>query len=163
MKVGIVSDTHRNTKRPPLAIETFREAGIRRVIHLGDVTNGKVAELFAPFDAWFVYGNADRDLEELRSTVDSLFGSGRLAEYHQLEWEGVKIAAVHGHTDRLGELVNSGHFNIVLHGHTHKRRDEMVARTRVINPGALGGIKWQSRSYAILDLPSGALEYIELE
>jgi hypothetical protein len=163
MTIGIVSDTHQNTKRPMQAIETFRERGIRTIFHLGDVTTAKVVRLFEGFDAYFVYGNADRDLDALDREVTSLFGAGRLAEWHELTCEGVKLALCHGHTGKLRELVDSGRYDLVLHGHTHKRRDEMFDRTRVINPGALGGIRWQSRSYAVLELPSASLEVIETE
>jgi hypothetical protein len=163
MTIGIVSDTHQNTNRPMQAIETFRERGIRTIFHLGDVTTGKVVRLFEGFDAYFVYGNADRDLDALDREVTALFGEGRLAEWHELDWEGVKLALCHGHTGKLRELVDSGRYDLVLHGHTHKRRDEMVGRTRVINPGALGGIRRQSRSYAVLELPSASLEVIEPE
>jgi hypothetical protein len=109
-----------------------------------------------------VYGNADRKIDELRESVERLFGADHLAEWHGFEWEGVRLAMVHGHTGRLSELMEGGEYDVVLHGHTHKRRDETVGRTRVINPGALGGIKWQSRSYAILTLPEGRLERYEL-
>ncbi|NBC30670.1 MAG: YfcE family phosphodiesterase [Spirochaetes bacterium] len=161
MTIGIVSDTHRNAKRPQEAIATFHERGIMTVFHLGDVTTAKIVRLFDGFDAYFVYGNADRDLDALAEEVTSLFGEGRLAEWHELTLEGVSLALCHGHTRKLHELSESGRYDIVLHGHTHKRRDEMVGSTRVINPGALGGIKWQSRSYAVLELPSASLEVIE--
>lgn len=140
MTIGIVSDTHRNTKRPQQALATFHKRGITTVFHLGDVTTPKVVRLFDGFDAYFVYGNADRDRDALGAEVASLFGEGRLAERHELAVQGVNLALCHGHT----------------------RRDEMVGSTRVINPGALGGIKWQSRSYAVLELPSASLEVIEI-
>jgi len=162
MTIGIVSDTHRNTKRPQQALATFHDRGITTVFHLGDVTTPKVVRLFDGFDAYFVYGNADRDRDALGAEVASLFGEGRLAEWHELSVQGVNLALCHGHTRKLHELTESGRYDIVLHGHTHKRRDEMVGSTRVINPGALGGIKWQSRSYAVLELPSASLEVIEI-
>jgi putative phosphoesterase len=162
MTIGIVSDTHQNVARPQQALEHFRSRGIRRVLHCGDVTGPKVMTLFADFQTYVVYGNADRKIDELRESVERLFGADHLAEWHGFEWEGVRLAMVHGHTGRLSELMEGGEYDVVLHGHTHKRRDETVGRTRVINPGALGGIKWQSRSYAILTLPEGRLERYEL-
>ncbi|MFP4484568.1 MAG: metallophosphoesterase family protein [Spirochaetaceae bacterium] len=162
MTIGIVSDTHRNTARPREALDTFRDRGIQTVFHLGDIGGAKVVTLFSGFDAYFVYGNADRNMEELTREIEGTFGEGRLAELHDLEFEGVRLALCHGHTRKLDELVSSGDYDIVLHGHTHKRRDETVGGTRVINPGALGGIKWQSRSFATLELPSGSLEWIEV-
>ncbi len=163
MTIGIVSDTHRNTARPRAALDTFRERGIQTVFHLGDIGGAKVINLFRGFNAYFVYGNADRNMEELTREIEAGIGAGRLAEWHDFEFEGIRLAFCHGHTRTLDDLIADGTYDIVLHGHTHKRRDETVGSTRVINPGALGGIKWQSRSFATLELPSGAIEWIELQ
>ena len=35
--------------------------------------------------------------------------------------------------------------------------------TRVVNPGALGGTRRQSRSFCLLDLSTGEIEFVELE
>ena len=47
-------------------------------------------------------------------------------------------------------------------GHTHRRRDQTIGRTRVINPGALGGVRWQRRSFCILDLATGEARFVKL-
>jgi len=62
----------------------------------------------------------------------------------------------------LYHLVNSGEYAYVFHGHTHYRADWWAASTRVINPGALGGTKRESRSICIIDLESGEAQFIEV-
>jgi predicted phosphodiesterase len=37
-----------------------------------------------------------------------------------------------------------------------------IGRARVINPGALGGRRRQSRSFCILDLTTGEIRFVEL-
>jgi hypothetical protein len=38
--------------------------------------------------------------------------------------------------------------------------DKRIGRTRVINPGSLGGLKKQSRSVALLDLETDELNFV---
>jgi hypothetical protein len=79
------------------------------------------------------------------------------------EIDGVRFAALHGNTPGIvTQLSSSGKYALVLHGHTHRRRDQMLFRTRVINPGALGGLAVQSRSFCTLDFKNGELNFIEV-
>jgi predicted phosphodiesterase len=49
----------------------------------------------------------------------------------------------------------------VFHGHTHVAEERKSGRTRVINPGALH--RARPKTFAILDLASGALESVEVD
>ena len=70
---------------------------------------------------------------------------------------------IHGDNEEaLANLITSGRYAYVFHGHTHRRRDQMVGHTRAINPGALGGRRWQSRSFCILDLETGKAGFVEI-
>lgn len=51
----------------------------------------------------------------------------------------------------------------MFHGHTHRRHDGRVGATRVINPGALDGLRYEKRSFAILDLANDYLRIVEIE
>jgi predicted phosphodiesterase len=73
---------------------------------------------------------------------------------------GKRIAAIHGHnTHLLQTIIENGHFDYVFHGHTHRRRDDEIGGTRVINPGAIGGAFRSSRSFCILNLENNDLNY----
>ena len=50
----------------------------------------------------------------------------------------------------------------IFHGHTHRRRDEVVHGTRIINPGALGGMSREHYSFCIVDLGLEDVEFIRL-
>jgi predicted phosphodiesterase len=62
----------------------------------------------------------------------------------------------------LDGLIGSGKYAYVLHGHTHRRRDQTVGSTRVINPGALGGMRRERRSLCILDLTTARARFLKL-
>jgi hypothetical protein len=70
---------------------------------------------------------------------------------------------VHGHREgELRRVISAGEYAYVFHGHTHRRRDEHIGPTRVISPGALGGMRWQQRSFCILDLETDRVTFIEV-
>jgi predicted phosphodiesterase len=70
---------------------------------------------------------------------------------------------IHGDNEKvLGNLISSGKHAYVFHGHTHRRRDQTIGHTRVVNPGALGGTRRQSRSFCILDLATGEMRFVKL-
>ncbi len=155
MLIGLISDTHDQLQATREAAETFRRLGVRLVLHAGDVKRPGTLRLLAGFDLWLALGNGDRD-PQLVVTASELFGVGRADDYHLLTLANRQVALVHGHqTWLLNDLIHSARYDYVIHGHTHIPRDAWVGRTRVLNPGALGGRNFIGRSFATLDLNNG--------
>lgn len=162
MEIGVISDTHDNLDNLEEALAILRGEDITTLVHCGDVCGAGVIEALADFDVWIARGNMDRD-PELSRAVEKILGDGRLAHTHTLTLGGYSAAVSHGADGgRLRGLIASGEYLYVFHGHTHRRRDQWVGSTRVINPGALGGIRWQQRSFCILDLETDEIQFIEL-
>ncbi len=163
MKIGILSDTHNNAENTQVALSTFRARGISKLIHCGDLTTPGIVRLFANWDLTFVFGNMDRDRTALIQAAKSV--GLRIPQRTQIvEVDGASIAVTHGdHAAELFRLQVSRKHAYVCHGHTHERRDERrnTYGVRLINPGALGGSKPQTRSIAILDTETGEVEFIE--
>lgn len=164
MRIGILSDTHNRKEAMALALAVLRREGIDTLFHCGDVTTLETARLMVGFTVHYVYGNGDTDALDIHqmlqaSNVDCTGGlvfSG--------EVDGVKIAATHGHlAGKVAALVGSREYDYVFHGHTHIRRNELIGRTRVINPGALGGTRNEGRNLCILDLRSGEIDFPDLD
>ncbi len=152
MLIGLISDTHNQVQATRTAAETFRRLGVEIVLHTGDVKQPEILHLLADFDLWLALGNGDRD-PRLVETAAELFGPGRADDYHILTFEGMRIMMLHGHHTRfLKEVTHGGAYDYVIHGHTHIPRDKRIGKTRVLNPGALGGRNYVGRSYATLDL-----------
>jgi putative phosphoesterase len=162
MRIGIISDTHDNLNNLKTALEILEQSEIRILLHCGDLSGPAAVEAMSGFDTWIARGNVDHH-PELEPTVQEALGNGRLAERHRLGLEGRSALLVHGHREaELRRVISAGEYAYVFHGHTHRRRDEPVGRTRVINPGALGGMRWQQRSFCILDLESDRVKFIEV-
>ena len=87
--IGVISDTHVPDRAPalhPRVLQVFRQAGVERILHDGDVmVPGVLDELARVAPVQAVRGN--RDFFALRHLPTSL----------SLECEGVKIGLAHGH------------------------------------------------------------------
>ncbi|MFQ3670371.1 MAG: YfcE family phosphodiesterase [Verrucomicrobiia bacterium] len=136
-RIGVVADTHNRV--PPRVLEAFD--GVDEVWHLGDVVD--------------------------EGTLDPFFGLG------------VPLTVVRGNNDfgpwpYVADLERSGiHFHlvhippgtvprcdVVIHGHTHVPRDEVVGGVRWLNPGSAGlANKGAPRSIGLLGLGEGGVEW----
>lgn len=161
MKIGILSDTHDNLENVRRACDLFAREGVTLLLHCGDVCGPMVVEALEGFTVYFALGNMDR-VGPLEMAVDALQG-GRLARLHELTLEGKRLALLHGDDSQLLQrCLLSGTYTYVIHGHTHRRRDLRKGPTRVLNPGALGGVRLEARSVAILDLSSDHVDFHNL-
>ncbi|MDY7077557.1 MAG: metallophosphoesterase family protein [Chloroflexota bacterium] len=162
MKIGIISDTHDNLGNLEAALGVLRVEGVTKIFHCGDVCKPGMIQAMTGFDVWIAQGNMDQHLD-LEQAIEKTLGFGRLAWLHRPTLNGYPLAMVHGDNEEvLGNLVTSGQYAFVFHGHTHRRRDQTVGRTRAINPGAMGGTRRQSYSFCILDLETGETRFVEL-
>jgi hypothetical protein len=162
MLLGIISDTHGHVKRTYAAIAELEQRNVSEILHCGDINTPEVVRLFAHIPTLFVYGNVDRRREALQEAVDAVFRHGSIAEFHTIVRDGKEIGICHGHTRQLSTFLTSNAYDYVLSGHTHVRKDERQGRVRAINPGAVAGLKRQSRSCAVLDTERDELEFIEV-
>jgi len=163
VQIGVLSDTHDAHDNTRAALDVFRERGITRLIHCGDITSPDTLMLFAGWDVAFVLGNMDRAAADLADAARAV-GLAPPQRMRELEINGVRIAVTHGDDSNvLYRLMFSGRFTFVLHGHTHERRNELRSAygVRLINPGALGGSCPQARSIALLDTETRSVEFIE--
>jgi putative phosphoesterase len=152
MKIGIVSDTHNNVDNTKVAVKTLRERAIKHLIHCGDITTPEIIYLFSGLRVTFVLGNMDRDWVALGEAANQI-GADRPRQGREIEIDGKTIGITHGSdTSRLHQMMMSGKYDYVCHGHTHERRNEYRTAygVRLINPGALGGSKPQTRSICVL-------------
>jgi len=135
MKIGVVADTHGHV--PSGVLE--RLSGVEELWHLGDVCDPVLLDLFLELGCprRVVRGNCDNCMDwplEL-----------------DLERGGVKCHLVHIPPRRA-----PAGCQVLLHGHTHVPRDEMVGGVRWLNPGTVGKPnKGAPPSLGILELAEG--------
>lgn len=161
MKIGVLSDTHDNLSNLTYALETMGRRDIGTVIHCGDLTDFELLSQFTGFRLIYLVGNMDHTSgtivrKVMKQGEDSFAGlefTGKL--------DGVSVAATHSHIEgKVMELVQSGRYQWVFHGHTHQKRNETIKGVHVVNPGALGGLARGPRSFCIVDLDTEDVEFI---
>lgn len=163
MKIGVLSDTHNNLDNLLTVLEIFRERRIETVIHCGDLTDFSLLSHFSDFRLIFLTGNMDHASGTIKKRVEQMRSDNFAGLVFQGKLDGVSIAATHSHLDgKIMDLVREKRFDWIFHGHTHRRRDEIIQGARIVNPGALGGLTRESRSCCVVDLSAGEVEFIEL-
>ena len=150
MKIAIVSDTHNNMANFKKAIKWANKEKIKLILHCGDICSQKtINEAIKLFkgEIKFAKGNGDHELD--------------LPEKVELEFNRRKIAFCH-FPDIAKKLAQSGKFDLVFYGHSHRPWDEKIGNTHMINPGELAG-QFYKPTFAVYDTTSGSLELKILE
>ncbi|PQO35444.1 YfcE family phosphodiesterase [Blastopirellula marina] len=151
MQIGIVSDTHGQVEFTRAAVRMLESFEVEQVIHCGDIGSTAIIDLFAPWPTHYVVGNVDFDHQQLQEAAAAV-GHTFHGLFGELSLDDRKIAFLHGHDEaRLAATIESGDYDLVCHGHTHKAANYLVGSTRVLNPGAL--YRASRHTIAIVDLP----------
>lgn len=160
MKIAIISDTHNNLHNIQAVRRILVSENIDAIIHCGDLTEADVLDYFGDFILYCAFGNGDFGMQ-VEQRLRWFNSENRADDDLDLELGSKRVFVTHGHVhSSLKRAIGSGLYDYVFHGHTHRFKDEIVGKTRVINPGALGGKKVEDRSFVILDLENGELKRV---
>lgn len=163
MKIAVLSDTHNNIANLDAALERIRQEDVHTLIHCGDMTSAETASRMAGWRVICVFGNCDVASGEIREKLQELHPQSSAELTFTGYLGGARIAVTHGHIPgQMEELIESRLHEYVFHGHSHRQRDVRIRDTRVINPGALGGMHREPRQFCLLDLSTGKAEFIHL-
>ena len=161
MLLGVVSDTHNNLKNIDEIITLFNQRELDLVIHTGDITNAISLNKFSNLKCklYGVYGNNDRHELGLEEVV-SKYNFKIQEPPHNIKINGRNIAIFH-EPDPINEFISiNKDIDIVLHGHTHRFREEKIGRTLIFNPGESAGFSKGKNSIAIINLNDLSTERI---
>jgi putative phosphoesterase len=163
MKIGLLSDTHNHLTNLQKALATFQLENITHLVHCGDLTAPETAAALGGFQVIHVVGNGDFPSGEIRRILLDLNPLNSSGIQYTGEFEGVPIAAVHGHQPhQVDSLVASGQYRYIFTGHSHRKSDKTRGSTRILNPGALGGLKSEEWSACIFDLGIGQARFFTI-
>ncbi len=160
MITGIISDTHDHLDKLNKALDMFKEKGVGHIIHAGDFTSPftyfRAINRFAG-DFTGVFGNNDGD----RVALNNVFNGRIFSQPHIFELGGRKIVVMH-EPDVIDALAESGHFDLVIYGHTHQPVIKRVNNTLVVNPGEVSGWLYGKPTAAIVDLETMNAEMLSI-
>lgn len=158
MKLAIISDSHDNVPNIEKFLNWAKQEKVETIIHCGDIAAPiMVKEYFAKFKGkvFLVFGNvADREL--LPKICAQLKNVKLFGDQGEIDWRGIKIAFCH-FPEQARELAQSGKYNFVFFGHTHKPGLEKIGNCFLVNPGTLAGL-FQRASFAVYDHKNQKLE-----
>lgn len=166
MKIYIISDTHDNLANLEKFLTLAKKEDMVGIIHCGDVAKVETLEfLLSNFSGWvkLVCGNAEINREDFKLLGQKYGNLEVFSEIGALHHTGqgkdgsieINIAFVHK-PDKTEELAQTGKYNFVFYGHTHKPWISQIGSTLVANPGTLGGV-FMAPTFATLDLETGQL------
>lgn len=208
MKIAIISDSHDNIPNIEKALKWINKEGIKTIIHCGDLCAPSVlTEVFLPnFDGeiHIVNGNVGdpEKLEELSAKYPKVHfynwyysssarkmtkKTGTVMGCGEVELNGKWIAFTHS-PSIAKELAETGKYDYVFYGHTHRpwieemRINADVINTAdqrgnnisvnlqknqrksafLVNPGTLAGMFYKA-TFAVLDIEKNVLELKILE
>jgi len=162
MKIGIISDTHDNLPRLGKALEIFADKGVESIIHAGDLISPFVwldlKKAGIPMTA--VFGNNEGEWLML---VEWAKGAGEIKKGPiQLEIGGRKIALMHEPVF-IDPLADSGHFDLIVYGHTHVLEKRERNNALIVNPGEACGYLSKKPTAMVCELENMEVEIVELD
>ncbi|OGD64031.1 hypothetical protein A2160_04545 [Candidatus Beckwithbacteria bacterium RBG_13_42_9] len=169
MKIGVISDTHDQCENILKAVKLLNQEKVELVIHCGD--------WISPFTLKF-YKN-------LKSPIKGVFGNNDGDRFYHLKYvenlklditfkERVlnlilgkrKILAYHGDYGKVTEeLISSGKYDAIFHGHTHISVNKIFGKTLSLNPGTFMPFtdnQIKGASFAIYESRTNSAKLIKL-
>jgi putative phosphoesterase len=159
MLIGIMSDTHDNLIFTKKAIELFNNKKVEYMIHAGDYTSPFTLKLFKELNCKYVgiFGNNDGDkLLLLQRSEGNIHNQPYIFTLNDK-----KIIVMHEH-HVVDALADSGHYDLVIYGHTHKPDLRKIKNTLIVNPGEAGSWLYGKSTVAVADLEKMEGEIIGL-
>lgn len=159
MLIGILSDTHDHMEQLGKAVDLFNRRGVGHVIHAGDFASPFTFRVIGDLRCDFtgVFGNNDGD----RLLLQKRSGGRVYRQPRVMELAGRRIVVVHEH-HIVEALADSGHYNVVIYGHTHEPDIRMKGKTLIVNPGETGGWLYGKSTVALADLADLKAEIVTL-
>lgn len=160
MLIGIISDTHDDVINIKKAVDFFNKMKVGHVLHAGDIISPFNFEIFrelkSPFVAVFGNNDGDKLLLKLKSNR-TVHNQPFITTIHKR-----KIVVVH-EPDLVDALGESGRFDLVIYGHTHKPDIRKMGKTIIVNPGKASKLLRGKATVAVLDLNTMDVKISELK
>lgn len=152
MIIGLISDTHDNIHMIRKAAERFNEEKVKLVLHAGDYISPFTAKHFKILDAPMigVFGNNCAETWLLKKAYSEI-GADIRGYFTDVVSCNLKIALLHGHREQDVCRAESGYYDVMIRGHTHRAKVENNGKMLLVNPGEACGYLTGEQTVAFLD------------
>lgn len=164
MKIAIISDVHDNLPNLKKVLGYCSENKIEKLICCGDLATLETLEyLNDNFEGeiFYCFGNMDDDhLRDYPFEKNHYKKTKIFKEFGEAEINNKKIAFVH-FPEKAKELCQSGKYNVIFYGHTHKPWTEKINNCEMLNPGTVAG-QFYPATFAIWNTENNKFELIRI-
>ena len=154
MIIGVTGDTHNNLKNIEIICSIFNENGVDKVFHTGDISLPKSLLAFKNLNCPLVAIIGNNDVLEKKS-LEIAAKEFNCKIFDEPYFENIfekKISVLH-HPELINENMTLEN-DLILHGHTHRFRSEIVDNCLIFNPGECAGFMKGKNSIGLVDLIS---------
>ncbi len=141
MRVAIISDVHNNETNLKKVLDYCERGNIKTIICCGDLASQETLD-FANDNfsgtIHYTFGNMDNDQLRNFEHVENYKNTKIYQKFGETEIENKKISFVH-FPDKAKKLCETGKYDFIFYGHTHKPWEEMVGSCKMLNPGNVAG------------------------
>ncbi|MCX6765447.1 MAG: YfcE family phosphodiesterase [Candidatus Moranbacteria bacterium] len=151
MKIAIISDIHNNITNLEKVLNYCRDNNIKKIICCGDLASMETLDFLNDNfsgEIYYCFGNMD-DGQLKNYDFDKKYKNTWIfKDYGEIEIENNpikpgghgarKIAFTH-YTETAKELCQTGKYDFVFYGHTHKPWEEIINNCKMLNPGNVAG------------------------
>lgn len=164
MLIAILSDIHDNEENLRRAISAALAEGCTHLLFLGDMADISTLRLLRrlwPYEMDLVQGNNDYPRADFRAFAEA----DPLTRFHgesaQLQLDQRRIYMTHEPSHGILLAAESGAFDLLLFGHTHRSGKQSHGHALIANPGDIQG-RYGSPSFAIYDTAEHSLRHLPL-
>ena len=164
MKIAIISDVHDNIPNLKKVLDYCAQNSVEKMICCGDLAsletlnylnNNFAGEIF------FVFGNMDNGYLKNYPFANNQYKNTKIfKDFGEIEIKKRKIAFVHFQREAI-ELCNTGKYNFVFHGDTHKPWTEIINNCTLLNPGNVAN-QYYPPTFAACDIDKNKFDLIRI-
>lgn len=138
MLIAIISDTHDNIPNLKKVLNYCHTNKIEKIIHCGDLATIETLDLLNDNfsgEILFTFGNMDDGHISTYDFKNNHYKKTRIfPDFGHSEITRKKVAFVH-YPEVAKQLCESGQYDFVFYGHTHKPWTEIINNCTMLNPG----------------------------
>jgi len=166
MKVAIISDVHDNLANLKKVLRYCAENKIQKMICCGDTASEETIDFLVDnFSGkiWLTPGNMDAGYWDYEKLAKKYQGTNLqiFPAEGEVEIDGHKVAFIH-FPNKAKKLAQTGKYEFVFYGHTHKPWEEKINGCRVLNPGNVANIHYPA-TFAVWTTGNNKVQLLRVE
>ena len=163
MRVVIISDVHNNITNLKKVLDYCNNKKIKAIICCGDLASMEALDFLNDNfsgESYFCFGNMDDGQMRNYDFEAKYKNTWIFRDYGEFKIDNYNIALVH-YPEKAKVLCESGKYDFVFYGHTHKPWEETIGNCKMLNPGNVAGELYLP-TFAVWNTESDKFELIRV-